>query len=85
MNVKDFAEGVYVVQIQAEGYIETKKLMVLNNVSSELNLISMIAAVGYSDNSGFKKLAVQWLNRALYFVSSFMLADSFVLRNRQLL
>ncbi len=36
-------------------------------------------------NSTYKKLAVQWLNEALYFVSSSMLADSFRLRNRQLL
>lgn len=38
-----------------------------------------------TDNSGFKKLAVQWLNEALCFVSSSVLADSLVLRNRQLL
>ena len=36
-------------------------------------------------NSGFKKLAVQWLNEALCFVSSLVVADSFVHRNRQLL
>jgi len=36
-------------------------------------------------SSTYKKLAVQWLNEALCFVSSFVLADSFVLRNRQLL
>jgi hypothetical protein len=36
-------------------------------------------------NSGFKKLAVQWLNEVLCFVSSSVVADSFVLRNRQLL
>jgi hypothetical protein len=30
-------------------------------------------------------LAVQWLNEALCFVSSSVVADSFVLRNRQLL
>ena len=36
-------------------------------------------------NSTYKKLAVQWLNQALCFVSSFVVADSFVLRNRQLL
>ncbi len=35
-------------------------------------------------NSTFK-LAVQWLNEALCFVSSSVVADSFVLRNRQLL
>jgi hypothetical protein len=34
-------------------------------------------------NSGFKKLAVQWLNEHLCFLSSVVLADSFVLRNRQ--
>jgi hypothetical protein len=38
-----------------------------------------------SGNSGFKKLAVQWLNEHLCFVSSSVLANSFVLRNRQLL
>jgi len=36
-------------------------------------------------NSSYKKLAVQWFNEALFFVSSSVLADSFVLRNRQLL
>jgi len=36
-------------------------------------------------NSTYKKLAVQWLNEALYFVTSFVVADSFRLRNRQLL
>ena len=36
-------------------------------------------------NSTYKKLAVKWLNEALCFVSSVVLADSFVLRNRQLL
>jgi len=36
-------------------------------------------------NSTYKKLAIQWLNEALCFVSSLVLADSLVLRNRQLL
>ena len=36
-------------------------------------------------NTGFKKLAVQWLNEHLFSVSSALLADSFRLRNRQLL
>ena len=36
-------------------------------------------------NSTYKKLAVQWLNEALCFVSSFEVTDSLVLRNRQLL
>jgi hypothetical protein len=36
-------------------------------------------------NITYKKLAVQWLNEDLCFVSSFVVADSFRLRNRQLL
>ena len=35
-------------------------------------------------NSSYKKLAVQWLKEALCFVSSSVVADSLVLRNRQL-
>jgi len=36
-------------------------------------------------NSTYKKLAVQWLNEALSFVLSFVVAGSLVLRSRQLL
>ncbi len=36
-------------------------------------------------NSTYEKLAVQWLNEALRFVLSFVVADSFRFRNRQLL
>jgi hypothetical protein len=36
-------------------------------------------------NSTYNKLAVQWLNEALCFVSSSSVVDSFRLRNRQLL
>ncbi len=35
-------------------------------------------------NSTYKKLAVQWLNEALFRIK-FVVADSFRLRNRQLL
>jgi len=38
-----------------------------------------------ADNSGFKKLAVQWLNQVQFFNQTFVQVDSFVLRNRQLL
>jgi hypothetical protein len=40
---------------------------------------------GRRHNSTYKKLAVQWLNEALCFVLSLVVADSFRLRNRQLL
>ncbi len=36
-------------------------------------------------NSTYNKLAVQWLNEALCYVSSFVVSESSVLRNRQLL
>jgi hypothetical protein len=36
-------------------------------------------------NSTYKKLAVRWLNEALWFVSSLVVAESLLLRNRQLL
>jgi hypothetical protein len=36
-------------------------------------------------NSSYKKLAVPWLNELWCFVSSSVLADGFVLLNRQLL
>jgi len=39
----------------------------------------------YAYNSTYNKLAVQWLNEVLCFVSNSLVADSFVLRNRQLL
>ena len=38
-----------------------------------------------SGNSGFKKLAVQWLNQVQFSNGTFVVADSLVLRNRQLL
>ena len=41
--------------------------------------------INTAHNSTYKKLAVQWLNEALCFVSGFVVADSLVLRNRQLL
>ena len=37
-----------------------------------------------SDNSTYPKVAVRWLNEALYFASSSVVADSLVLRNRHL-
>ncbi len=40
---------------------------------------------GPAYNSTYNKLAVQWLNEALCFASSSVVADSLVIRNRQLL
>lgn len=52
-------------------------------MKTQNTLLSGQKSTGY--NSTYKKLAVQWLNEALCFVSSSVLADSFRLRNRQLL
>ena len=38
-----------------------------------------------TDNSGFKKLAVQWLQEVQFSNGTFVVTDSSVLRNRQLL
>jgi len=48
-----------------------------------MNTMRTEKGTGY--NSTYKKLAVQWLNEALCFVSSSVVADSLRLRNRQLL
>ncbi len=50
-----------------------------------MTIINDIDKEARTANSTYKKLAVQWLNKALCFVSSLVLADSFRLRNRQLL
>jgi hypothetical protein len=55
------------------------------NFGSDFKQLCFIASIEYAHNSGFKKLAVHWLNKHLFFVSSAVLADSLVLRNRQLL
>lgn len=48
---------------------------------ANLNLNSFQKKGARTHNSTYKKLAVQWLNEALCFVSSSVVADSFVLRN----
>jgi hypothetical protein len=57
----------------------------LNKLRADFKHLCFISTAWRTHNSGFKKLAVQWLNEHFYFVSSVMVADSFVLRNRQLL
>jgi hypothetical protein len=59
--------------------------MAISKLTANLDGLTFVDRIARTGNSGFKKLAVQWLNEALCFVSSSVLADSFVLRNRQLL
>jgi hypothetical protein len=47
--------------------------------------VEILVNINTAHNSTYKKLAVQWLNEALCFVSSSVVADSLLLRNRQLL
>ena len=53
----------------------------LNNDNAFIDILDRTPAY----NSTYKKLAVQWLNEVLCFVLSSEVADSFRLRNRQLL
>ena len=46
-------------------------------------MIEYKKSTGY--NSRFKKLAVQWLQEVEFSIETFVVADSLVLRNRQLL
>jgi len=50
-----------------------------------MRTLDNIETINTSPNSTYKKLAVQWLNKTLCFVSSFVVTDGLVLRNRQLL
>jgi len=50
-----------------------------------MGLITYDRKESRTHNNTYKKLAIQWLNEALSFVSSFVVADSLVLQNRQLL
>jgi hypothetical protein len=54
-------------------------------MTANIDRHTFVDRIARTANSGFKKLAVQWLIEHLCFVSSVVLADSFVLRNRQLL
>ena len=57
----------------------------LTNFTVNFDEQNFVARSRAATNSTYKKLAVQWLNQPLCFLSSSVLADSFVLRNRQLL
>jgi len=54
-------------------------------MTQKIERADLLERVARTHNSTYKKLAVQWLNEALCFISSSVLADSFRLRNRQLL
>lgn len=55
------------------------------NSSAVFGLDSFGRKEARTDNSGFKKLAVQWLQQVQFSNGTFVVADSLVLRNRQLL
>ena len=57
----------------------------VTNLRHKMTLTTLNEKKERTPNSTYKKLAVQWLNEVLCFVSSFVVADSLVLRNRQLL
>ena len=51
----------------------------------EIERHDFVARVAHAGNSGFKKLAVQWLNEVQFFNQTLVQIESSVLRNRQLL
>jgi hypothetical protein len=63
----------------------TIKKELLINLTTNIDRLTFMAREAQTANSAYKKLAVQWLNEAECFVSSSVVADSFVLRNRQLI
>jgi hypothetical protein len=70
--------------------VQTLTVIALNENSFEksggkLDISTLRPDRRASGNSGFKKLAVQWLNQVQFFNETFGVADSLVLRNRQLL
>jgi hypothetical protein len=56
-----------------------------SRISLDNNVTTITEGRRAADNSGFKKLAVQWLNQVQFFNQTFVQLDSFALRNRQLL
>lgn len=75
---------------QSTGYVRNRTDIAFNVNSFGQSVCRFVSSLLRTDrrasgNSGFKKLAVQWLNEHLFFVSSVVLTDSFVLQNRQLL
>ena len=63
----------------------TTNVFIYNLVLRLIKLHFKVQIHNHTHNSTYKKLAVQWLNEALCFVSSSVVVDSFRLRNRQLL
>jgi len=62
-----------------------KRKLDVNKLTAKKAIVILREQDRAAANSTYKKLAVQWLNEVLCFVSSFVVADSLVLRNRQLL
>jgi hypothetical protein len=53
----------------------------MSQTDYKLETTNLRTASSPAGNSTYKKLAVQWLNEAFCFVSSFEVADNFVLLN----
>jgi len=54
-------------------------------MTANIDNLNLVDREARTHNSTYKKLAVQWLNKALCFVSSLVVIDNLVLRNSQLL
>ncbi|TAF77370.1 MAG: hypothetical protein EAZ53_02770 [Bacteroidetes bacterium] len=89
-NASAFASTFYFFADTQDNAKKNKKSLQAHTLDSakvqcKLNTTALRTDRRAADNSTYKKLAVQWLNETLCFVSSSVVADSFRLRNRQLL
>jgi hypothetical protein len=89
-NVNAFASTFYFFTTHKATAEKNKKSLQANapnhaDIHASLTRHSNGQTEARTDNNGFKKLAVQWLNEVQFSNQTFVVADSFVLRNRQLL
>ena len=89
-NANAFASTFYFFSTHKVTAEKNKKSLQANapdraDIHASLTLQNNGRTEARTDNSGFKKLAVQWLNQVQFFNQTFVQVDSFVLRNRQLL
>ncbi len=89
-NANAFASTFYFFSTRNGPAEKNKKSLQTNvpyraDISASLTLHNNGQTEARTDNSGFKKLAVQWLQEVQFSNETFVVADSFVHRNPQLL
>ena len=81
-------ETTYILETTSIAKMKREKTIhniALNKLRADFKHLCFILTARRTHNSGFKKLAVQWLNEVQFSNQTFVQVNSFVLRNRQLL